>query len=93
MKLTVPAIRVVEPVRNDDADETKELLDAIDALLAESMAEAPDARDGEAPASVDGACTRPLGSSRVGQDARSLPPPPERRKLQRRRPKGPVGRR
>ncbi len=42
MKLTVPAIRVVEPVRNsDDADETKELLDAIDALLAESMAEAP----------------------------------------------------
>jgi hypothetical protein len=42
MKLTVPAIRVVEPVRNrDDADETKELLEAIDALLAESMAEAP----------------------------------------------------
>ena len=42
MKLTVPAIRVVEPVRNsDDANETKELLDAIDALLAESMAEAP----------------------------------------------------
>ncbi len=42
MKLTVPAIRVVEPVRNsDDSDETKELLDAIDALLAESMAEAP----------------------------------------------------
>ena len=43
MKLTVPAIRVVEPVPNrDDADkETKELLDAIDALLAESMAEAP----------------------------------------------------
>jgi hypothetical protein len=42
MKLTVPAIRVVEPARNnDEADETKELLEAIDALLAESMAEAP----------------------------------------------------
>jgi hypothetical protein len=42
MKLTVPAIRVVEPSPNrDDADDTKELLDAIDALLAESMAEAP----------------------------------------------------
>jgi hypothetical protein len=41
MKLTVPAIRVVEPRNRDDAEETKELLDAIDALLAESMAEAP----------------------------------------------------
>ena len=43
MKLTVPAIRAVEPGpnRDDAADETRELLDAIDALLAESMAEAP----------------------------------------------------
>jgi hypothetical protein len=43
MKLTVPAIRAVEPgpSRDDAADETRELLDAIDALLAESMAEAP----------------------------------------------------
>ena len=42
MKLTVPAIRVVEPARNnEEADETRELLEAIDALLAESMAEAP----------------------------------------------------
>jgi hypothetical protein len=43
MKLTVPAIRAVRPgpERDDAAEETKELLDAIDALLAESMAEAP----------------------------------------------------
>jgi hypothetical protein len=42
MKLTVPAIRAVPGPNRDDADkETKELLEAIDALLAESMAEAP----------------------------------------------------
>jgi hypothetical protein len=43
MKLTVPAIRVAGPGpdREDAADETRELLDAIDGLLAESMAEAP----------------------------------------------------
>ena len=77
MKLTVPAIRVVEPVRNsDDADETKELLDAIDALLAESMAEAPTRRDGEAPASVDGAA--PVCGAR--QD-RGRTPAPSRRRL------------
>jgi hypothetical protein len=43
MKLTVPAIRAAgpDPDREDAAEETRELLDAIDALLAESMAEAP----------------------------------------------------
>jgi hypothetical protein len=42
MKLTVPAIRAVPGPNRDDADkETKELLEAIDNLLAESMAEAP----------------------------------------------------
>jgi hypothetical protein len=43
MKLTVPAIRVAEPAsdREGAANDTRELLDAIDALLAESMAEAP----------------------------------------------------
>jgi len=43
MKLTVPAIRAVtpSPERDDAAEETTELLEAIDALLAESMAEAP----------------------------------------------------
>jgi hypothetical protein len=43
MKLTVPAIRAIKPGpnRDDAADETQELLEAIDALLAESMAEAP----------------------------------------------------
>jgi hypothetical protein len=43
MKLTVPAIRAAEtaPARESAAEGTKELLDAIDALLAESMAEAP----------------------------------------------------
>jgi hypothetical protein len=42
MKLTVPAIRAAKPGPNrEGADGTKELLDAIDALLAESMAEAP----------------------------------------------------
>jgi hypothetical protein len=43
MKLTVPAIRAAEPDpdREGAAEETKELLDAIDALLAESIAEAP----------------------------------------------------
>ncbi|HTT91088.1 MAG TPA: hypothetical protein VMF65_16150 [Acidimicrobiales bacterium] len=43
MKLTVPAIRAPGPAANRDgvADHTSELLDAIDALLAESMAEAP----------------------------------------------------
>jgi hypothetical protein len=43
MKLTVPAIRAASPGTSPggEADETRELLDAIDALLAESMAEAP----------------------------------------------------
>jgi hypothetical protein len=43
MKLTVPAIRAAVPAANRDGagDQTRELLDAIDALLAESMAEAP----------------------------------------------------
>jgi hypothetical protein len=46
VKLTVPAIRAVGagPNREDREDAavgTKELLEAIDALLAESMAEAP----------------------------------------------------
>ena len=67
MKLTVPAIRAVRPgpERDDAAEETKELLDAIDALLAESMAEAPTREMETAPPRCPWRCTRLRALSRL----------------------------
>ena len=92
MKLTVPAIRVVEPVRNRRRRRDQGAARRHRRPAGREYGRSAYARDGEAPPSVYG--DAPVCGAR--QD-RGRSPAPSRRRLsaeaERRRPKGPVGRR